>query len=133
MNLERVYFSYDKWEEWHFGMWRTVSGVERQRFVQQAIEFTGDHKLYGKWMMKVIKAWPYSCLHNLSNVTMNRQAWVGHAACCLAIGCPEDITRVAWHELTTKQQDKANHQADMAIAKFERMMKRGIQLCLRLD
>jgi len=131
--IERVYFHYELWEEYHCGMLRTISGNERQTLLERAIEFTGNYRLYGEWMMKVIKQWPYSCLHNLSNVAMNRQAWIGHAATCLAIGVPEDITRLAWHELTTKQQDKANHKADLAIERFENMMQRGIQLCQRLD
>lgn len=131
--LKRYYFPYWLWEEWYQGMWRNVFGEEREQLLKEAIIFTGNHKLYGKWMLKVIKQWVYSCIHNLSCVGMNRQAWIGHAACTLAINCPEDITRLAWHNLTQEQQDKANAQADYAIAKWEEKYKKGIQLCLKLD
>jgi hypothetical protein len=130
--MDRVYFSYDKWEDWHYGMWRNVYGLERNRLLGKAVEFTGNACKYGSFMLKVIREWPYSCLHNLSNVSMNRQAWIGHAACCLAINCPEDITRLAWHKLTQQQQDEANEQANKAIEQWEAQYYKGIQLCLSI-
>jgi len=131
--ITRVYQPYWRWEEYYGGMWRNVSSIEREEYLQKAIKFTGDYKLYGSWMLKVIEEWPYSCLHNLTCIEMNRQAWIGHAATCLAIHCPEDITRLAWHELTQKQQDDANAQADNAILRFENNLLRGFQLCLKLN
>ncbi len=130
--LTRVFLPYWTWEEYHAGMWRETYGAERDALLEEAIKFTGDAKLYGLYMSKVVDAWPYSCAYNLSNQAINRQAWVGHAATCLAINCPEDITRLAWHTLTQTQQDDANVQADNAIAKWESKYMRGIKICLRL-
>lgn len=126
--MERIYHHYSKWEDWKFGMWRNVYGKEREEYLQKAIVFTGNADLYGSWMMKIIEQWPYSCEHNLTNPSINHQAWIGHAACCLAIGCPEDITRLAWHELTQDQQDKANAMADKAIGEWERRQCQKDQL-----
>ena len=78
--LKRIYHPYHKWEEHKAGMWRNVQGTEREKFLKEAIEFTGNAELYGKWMMKVVEEWPFSCEHNLSCLDMNRQAWIGHAA-----------------------------------------------------
>ena len=117
--MKRIYHNYLKWEEHHAGMWQGLPKEEADKMLPKAIEFTGDHKLYGSWMMKIIYAWPYSCEQNLTDNSINRRAWIGHAACCLAIGCPEHITRQAWHYLTQKQQDKANAQADKAINIWE--------------
>lgn len=129
MEIQQVWVNYTKWEDWQNGMWRDVSGDDRMKYLEQAIEFTGDYKLYGKWMKIAVKKWAYSCLHNLSNTSINRQAFIGHCACCLAIGCPEHITRLAWHRLTQKQQDDANKQADEAIALWERQYTiYGVQL-----
>ena len=66
-------------------------------------------------MLKVIEKWPYSCEHNLTDTSQNRKAWIGHAACALALGCPEDITRAAWAKLSDDQQNKANQKAQDAI------------------
>jgi hypothetical protein len=120
MRIKRIYHPYEKWEDYINGMWRKVTPEEEKEFLQKAIEFTGDHKLYGSWMQKVIKAWPVACEHNLTDTGMNRRAWVGHAAVSLAINCPEYITRMAWWNLSKEQQDLANDQADRAIEKWER-------------
>jgi hypothetical protein len=117
--MDREYHHYEKWEEHYAGMWRKINGSVREDFIQRAIEFTGNAKLYGSFMLRVIEEWPISCSQNLSATNINRQAWIGHAACCLAIGCPEELTRVAWHSLTQKQQDDANAQADNAIKLWE--------------
>lgn len=106
-------------------MWGSVKN--RNDYLSRAIEFTGNAELYGEWMMKVVREWVKSCEHNLSNRTQNRRAWVGHAACAMAFGCPEDIVRDAWKHLSIKQQEDANHQADLAIEYWEseRCQKQG--------
>lgn len=100
-------------------MWRDVTSSEHERYLKLSITFTGDAELYGSWMLKVLDAWPVSCEHNLTDTNQNRRAWIGHAACCLAIKCPEHITREAWGQLTQDQQNKANYQADLAVWEFE--------------
>lgn len=111
----QVFHHYSAWEDANAGMWRSVSGVERELMVEKAVEFTGNTSLYGSWMMKVILEWPVACEQNFTNQSMNHQAWVGHAAVCLATGIPEDITREAWWKLSEQQRDEANARADEAI------------------
>ena len=118
--MNRIWHPYTEWEEFHAGMWSRIYGKKRNAMLLMAIKFTGNHALYGAWMLKVIKQWPVSCEHNLTDIGMNRRAWTGRAACCLAIACPEDITREAWGHLTQQQQDDANKKADEAIYAWER-------------
>jgi hypothetical protein len=114
-------------------MWRKVSANEEPEYLKKAIAFTGNHKLYGSYMMKVIQSWPISCEQNLTDLSINRRAWVGHAACCLAINCPEYITRQAWAFLNKEQQDLANNEADRAIEKWERNnIKEGLNYAQEL-
>lgn len=117
--MKKKWHHYLKWEDYQNGMYSTLSGDEKKSYLQKAVEFTGNAELYGSWMLKVIEAWPISCEQNLTDTGMNRRAWVGHAAVCLAIGCPEDITREAWGSLTKEQQDEANAKADFAIVQWE--------------
>lgn len=117
--MKRVYYSFEKWEDYQFGMWRKVPFYMEHHFLEAAINFTGDADLYGKYMIRAINEWPNGCEHNLTCTGMNRQAYIGHAATCIALGCPEYITRLAWHQLTQEQQDKANEQADIAIKIWE--------------
>lgn len=116
-SIKRIWHPYWLWEEVKFNMWGTP--IDGEDMLKKAVKFTGDHKLYGKWMMKVVKEWKYSCEHNLSCLEQNRQAWIGHAAVALAFKCPEDITRLAWWQLTDRQRELANKEADKAITYWE--------------
>ena len=115
--IERTYHPYWDWEEVGHNMWGSVKS--KDEFLAWAIAFTGDHERYGAYMLKVAKEWKKSCEHNLSNTTQNRKAWIGHAACALAYGCPESIVRGAWSQLTKEQQIKANEAAQYAIEWWE--------------
>lgn len=117
--MKRVYHPYHLWEDYLAGMWRKVDSSEEKIFLEKAIAFTGDHLLYGSWMMKVIEQWPITCEHNLTDPTQNRRAWIGHCAAALGINCPEYITRLAWGFLNQGQQDRANADADKAIEAWE--------------
>jgi len=98
-------------------MWGEVS--DRRLYLQRAICFTGNHRLYGRYMKRVTEEWHNSCTNALTDYNLNRRAWIGHAACALALRCPEDITRHAWSFLSNEQQLLANKQADRAIQSWE--------------
>lgn len=70
-------------------------------------------------MEAVLVQWPIACEVNLSNTGCNRQAWIGQAACSLAVGAVEESTRAAWNSLTPDQQDIANRIADEITAGWE--------------
>jgi len=116
--MKQVYHHYSLWEDYKNGMYNKAID-DKAKMLDKAIDFTGNCNLYGHWMLEVIKIWNISCEHNLTNLSINRKAWIGHAACCMAIGCPEHITREAWGFLSEKQQKDANDKADYAIMKWE--------------
>ena len=107
-------------------MWGSVEN--RNEALQRAIEFTGNADLYGEFMMRVAKEWKFSCEHNLSDLSQNRKAWIGHAACALAMRCPEDIVRQAWAFLTEAQQISANGKASEAIEYWECQREPSIKM-----
>ena len=59
--------------------------------------------------------WPFSAEMNLTNRGLNRQAWLGQAACCHKHGVPEYLTKKAWHLLNDDQRNIANGVADEVI------------------
>jgi hypothetical protein len=124
--FKRVYHPYELWEEIKFGMWDDVS--DEKEWLEKAILFTGDHKLYGSFMMRVVYEWPISCENALTDYNINRRAWVGHAACALGMGCPEHITRKAWRFLSYEQQYLANEEASRAIRAWENNYFKSQQL-----
>jgi hypothetical protein len=112
LNEDGVWHPYWLWEELQFNMWGEIEN--KAEWLQKAIEFTGNHELYGSWMMRVANEWKHSCEHNLTKPG-NKKAWIGHAAVAMAIQCPEDIVRLAWGYLSKEQQDLANEKAQQAI------------------
>ena len=126
--MNRVYHHYEKWEEITCGMWRNVTPTERATLAQHAAELMKDSARFLEAMQRATEEWTYSCEHHLTG-TFNRQAWMGHAGCCLAVGSPEDVTRQAWHTLTQDEQDRANLAADQAIAEWEQRYAKKGELC----
>ena len=115
-------------------MWRRLPKSAEQAAFALAVEFTGNADLYGHWMRRAVAEFHYACEHNLTDQSLNKQAWVGHAACCLAHRLPEYIVRKAWAVLTDEQREAANRQADAAVALWteahlKKVMDDG-QLCL---
>lgn len=131
MKFDRVFHPVFAWEEIEANMWGTVS--DRALFLRRAISFTGDHKKYGRFMMRVAIEWPVSCENALTDYSLNRKAWIGHAACAMALGCPEDITREAWGKLTDEQRLLANREAERAIQHWERGYAKSVGLCGQVE
>lgn len=111
--FDRVYHQYDRWEEMQHGMWDEPANKKAQ--MQMAIEFMSDHELFGSYMDRVINEWQISCENALTDYNLNQKAWLGQAACALAMRMPESVTRAAWSKLTYEQQLLANKQAKQSI------------------
>lgn len=110
-----VYTPYWEWEDWINGMWRKLPEDEEKQMIENAIEFTGNHILYGAWMKVAINLWDRTMLNSMTNNSINKRAFLGHCACCLAFNCPEYVTRIAWHKLTEKQRNLADAVAQQTI------------------
>lgn len=135
--IKRIYHPYTVWEDHKNGMWRTLGKDEDYNdLLRKAITFTGNAELYGSFMMRVVSEWPRCSEHNITDLNINRKAWVGHAACCMALNCPEDITRQAWKYLTQDQRNRANAKAENAIRSWEaskiRKTSKQMEFCFGL-
>lgn len=113
--MNRIYHNYTLWEDYLNGMWNKVNKVDEQILLQKAILFTSDHIQYGNAMMDVVKLWKFTMEHNLTDNSINHKAFVGHCAVSYKLNIPEYITRMAWGNLTERQQYLANKQAEKAI------------------
>lgn len=112
----RIYTPYWEWEDWLNGMW----DIGDESRLREAIEFTGDHVLYGRAMQEVITAWPRTMLNSLTNTSINRRAFLGHCAVSYKTGIQESITRQAWRFLTNDQRVAADAEAIKCIKEYER-------------
>lgn len=113
--LKQVFIPYYKWEDFLNGMWRNVSREEEEEFLKQCVAFTSDHLVYGMAMKKVIDKWPNTMLNSMTNININRRAFLGHCACSYEFNCPEYITRLAWGKLTDNQRFFADRVAQQTI------------------
>lgn len=104
-------------------MWGEVD--DRAAWIEKAIVFTGDAEQYGHYMMRVVNEWPISCENALTDYALSQKAWIGHAACALAMHCPEDIVRLAWGKLKDEQQFLANAKAARAIQEWSITYAKG--------
>lgn len=107
-------------------MWRIVTGDTRKPFLEAAAALMNDAPAFKAAMIRAVHEWPNSCEMNFTAPTVNHQAWIGHAGCCIAVNSPEDITRQAWHTLIPAAQDLANQMADDAIDLWHRLYRQGV-------
>lgn len=113
--MKQLFVPYWHWEDWKNGMWR------RSEFsIEQAIDFTGNHIVYGNAMKEVIELWPYTMINNLTSPSVNKRAFLGHCAASYKIGCPEYTTRLAWKELTDIQRELADEIAQQTINEWKK-------------
>jgi len=69
--------------------------------------FLSDLPKFEDALNHVVTEWKHSCEHYLSNVAMNRIAWLGQASACYAIHVPSAF-RSGYGKLTEEQQQAAD-------------------------
>ena len=117
--MTRIYHPFYLWEEVKAGMWRDIKEKKKEKYLRLCKTFMSDDMIFGMYMKSVVESWKYSCEHNLTDLNQNRIAWLGQAACAMALRCPEDITRQAWSLLTQEQRDLADAKAEKYIKLWE--------------
>lgn len=123
MTFKRVWKHYSELEEFHYGMYKTVSGDTRKAAVLRAANLLANPEEIRDAMLQVLDDWPASCEVNFTSEGVNKIAWLGQAACCLRVGAPEEPTRAAWFTLSQLEQRRANEAAIYCISKWEAAYK----------
>jgi hypothetical protein len=114
----RIHYAWYEMEEYrpHGGMWITPPADERNSLIRAAESLMVDTPEFLAACLRATTEWPRSTGVAFTTPGLNRRAWVGHAACFLATGSPEETTRIAWHLLDDGEQYAANDAADTAIS-----------------
>lgn len=108
--MERIYHTWDKWECFQAGFHNkkgSDASLKKEDYEQKYADFLRDIPLFCSSLFKVIDTWKYSCEHNLTNLTMNRIAWLGQSAICAQYGIPS-CYRAGYFLLTKEEQSAAN-------------------------
>jgi len=114
----RVFHTHDKWECVKAGFYSsTVDGKTKEQCKLEYAEFLSDTEQFAAALDKVFEQWPTSCEHYLTNIAMNRIAWLGQASMCIARGIPSQFCS-GFNLLTTEQQEAANETALIALNRW---------------
>lgn len=128
--MERLYHRFENWECYKSGFFKNVSGEDKKEKILKVIELFSNENLTELYMNKVIENWINSCEHNLTNLGLNRVAWIGQSACCLYANIPYKITMESWRLVDEKHRIKACEVAEKIIKKYEQNFNKR-QLCLK--
>lgn len=108
-SYDRIFHTYDKWECFKAGFFATkLNGFTKEQAEEEFADFLRSPKDFDLALSELIKEWKYSCEQNLTNIALNRIAWLGQAAACYARGIPSKY-RAGWFKLTSEEQDIANN------------------------
>lgn len=104
----RIFHTYEKWECYKAGFYATTKeGMTERECEQEYYKLLTDENLFRETLQKVITEWKFSCEHYLTNISMNRIAYLGQAALCYSKGIPSTY-RGGFHLLNEDEQSKAN-------------------------
>jgi hypothetical protein len=126
MKIERIYHHYDRWEDYKAGFYSDYSKSELNDLNEAVRYVFSSAKHTEKYMSLVILHWVNSTEHNLTNISMNRVAWLGQAACCFYGGVPSKATMFLWKLLDEKTQRRSDKVAQKLISEWEQKRKSKI-------
>lgn len=109
--MKQRFYHYTLWEDFQNGMYDEIKEGREER-IRNAAQLLSDTDLLYKQMTRVTHEWKYATEQNLTNTSINHQAFLGQTACNIYAGIKEDETREAWGRLTQEQRYKANKVAD---------------------
>lgn len=110
-DTSRIFHPWGKWECHKAGFYATTHPTLTKMQAEEAYRaFLADLPKFEAALSGVITEWKHSCEHYLTNVSMNRVAWLGQAAACYAMKLPA-MYRGGFYELTEAQQSAANEMA----------------------
>ena len=118
--MKRIFHTWEKWECYPAGFYENKPKDPKltdEKCMQMYAEFLSDDARFCAAMARVITEWKNSCEHYLTNDKMNRIAWMGQAAMCIATGVPSRYCG-GFNQLSDVQQACANALAATYIGKW---------------
>lgn len=116
--FDRVFYHFSIWEDWKNGFYETGRDDNMSLMSKKVLSNSSDCKAQ---MMRVIQEWPFSSKQNLTNISLNRNAWLGQAACNISHGSNFIQTIDGWNMMDQMEQVRANKIAEQVIRHFEWM------------
>lgn len=118
-NIERVFYHYQLWEDWHAGLYATRWVGDVAAETACCARLLGSPPAFHDAASRMVSDWKIAAQVNLTNRSQNRQAWIGQATCCHEYGVPEWLTCQGWRLLNDSEQITANKVADQVTEQWE--------------
>tara|TARA_R100001530_G_C4318961_1_gene155158 strand:- start:1271 stop:2401 length:1131 start_codon:yes stop_codon:yes gene_type:complete len=104
----RIFHTFDKWECYPSGFYEnSIKDKSHEECEAIFIDVLTNKVRFANALNGVISNWKYSCEHYLTNVSMNRIAWLGQASVCYDSGVPSKYSG-AWFKIDEKERKIAN-------------------------
>lgn len=105
--MTRIYHHYEKWEDWKQGFYDN-SRTDQNKI----IDFFNDQEKLKEYMYKASYEWKHSFEQHMTNPSVNRIAFIGQAASCLATGASCFETMKAWSFLSEEIRNSSDKIAE---------------------
>lgn len=84
--MRQIFHPWTEWECYRAGMFDGETTMSTEEAKKAYSEFLKDIPRFKRAMKRVMKEWPKSCEHFLTNKNTNRVAWLGQASMCIETG-----------------------------------------------
>lgn len=116
----RAFVSYDKWECYQNGFYKTSKCDCCPEHVRETKSLLCNSDAFWSAMQRISKEWPLTTAVHLSNAGINRRAWLGQTSCFFMFGSCRICTVTAWAQMTNEQRNFANRTATYMIDEWTR-------------
>lgn len=122
--IKQRFHHFSKWEDYKHGLFDSTCEMYDEKLNLSA-ELLSNPKQFYEVAKECLKEWKYSAEQNLSDYSINYQAYIGQASCCFNHGAPSYVTIDAWWMITDKQREDANDVANKVFQEwqFEKLME----------
>lgn len=118
--IERIWHPWNNWECYRSNFFgslpKSLKKAEALKLCQDLYKNVDE---FERVLLRILKEWPNSCEHNLSNLGMNRIAWLGQAACAYKYRIPNMVGMQAFSEMEELYKAPADAVAQKIIDLWE--------------
>lgn len=124
MKNKQIFHHFSLWEDYKAGFYDTVCHDAKEH-IKKSVELLSNQDEFYKYASRVIEEWVFSCEHNLTDPSLNKIAYIGQSACCIANNTPAFVTRNAWSYIDEADQRLANETARKILKewKYKELMR----------
>tara|TARA_R110002020_G_scaffold13283_3_gene48089 strand:- start:3296 stop:3685 length:390 start_codon:yes stop_codon:yes gene_type:complete len=115
--MNKIWHPYWLWEDFQNGMYDDVCCHKQ---IEISFNCLTGAELFLLKGVEILKKWKFCCEENLSNIKINRKAWLGQAYCNFVGKSTERSTKKAWSLLSLQERNYANEIANLIVNEYEK-------------